>query len=256
MKIVTLNKENIETEHICCAFSDKKCTDGYNQKKEWLKKQFHKGFVFKRYDVKHKVFIEYGPAEHAWMPLKAPGYLLINCFWVAGQYKGGGYGKKLLQECLKDSKDLNGIVIVSSDKKRPFLADKKFFTKQGFEICDTAPPYYELLVKKNKPDAPMPEFKKSAKKNSFADDAVYSKGLTVLYSNRCPFTEYYVNTELQEIADSYKLPLNIVKITSQKEAQKIPTANSIYNVFYNGEFLTHEILSKKKFDKIWSGLKK
>ena len=28
-KYITLTKENIEKEHICCAFSDKKCKDSY-----------------------------------------------------------------------------------------------------------------------------------------------------------------------------------------------------------------------------------
>ena len=44
--IITLNKSNIEQEHICCAISDKKCKDSYEQKKQWLKKEFDKGYVF------------------------------------------------------------------------------------------------------------------------------------------------------------------------------------------------------------------
>ena len=31
-KYITLTKENIDTEHICCAFSDKKCIEGYEMK--------------------------------------------------------------------------------------------------------------------------------------------------------------------------------------------------------------------------------
>ena len=31
---ITLNKENIDKEHICCAFSDKKCSEGYELKKQ------------------------------------------------------------------------------------------------------------------------------------------------------------------------------------------------------------------------------
>ena len=30
---ITLTKENIADEHICCAFSDKKCKDSYELKK-------------------------------------------------------------------------------------------------------------------------------------------------------------------------------------------------------------------------------
>lgn len=62
---ITLTKENIAGEHICCAFSDKKCKDSYELKKEWLKKEFANGYVFRRIDERAKVFIEYVPAEKA-----------------------------------------------------------------------------------------------------------------------------------------------------------------------------------------------
>nr|MBP8644106.1 GNAT family N-acetyltransferase [Bacteroidales bacterium] len=64
--LITLTPENVEKEHICCAISDKKCTDGYQQKKQWLKQEFANGYVFRRIDARAKVFIEYGPAESAW----------------------------------------------------------------------------------------------------------------------------------------------------------------------------------------------
>ena len=32
-KFITLTKENIGKEHICCAFSDKKCKESYELKK-------------------------------------------------------------------------------------------------------------------------------------------------------------------------------------------------------------------------------
>ena len=68
-KYITLTKENIEKEHICCAFSDKKCKDSYELKKTWLKNEFENGYVFRRLDERAKVFIEYGPAEKAWVPV-------------------------------------------------------------------------------------------------------------------------------------------------------------------------------------------
>ena len=79
-KIITLDESNIDNEHICCAFSDKKCTEGYRLKKVWLKEQFINGYVFRRIDARAKVFIEYGPAEKSWVPVEAPDYLMINCF--------------------------------------------------------------------------------------------------------------------------------------------------------------------------------
>lgn len=62
-KLIELNSDNILEEHIYCAFSDKKCNESYELKKEWLKKEFDHGYVFRRIDARAKVFIEYGPAE-------------------------------------------------------------------------------------------------------------------------------------------------------------------------------------------------
>ncbi|MEG0775395.1 GNAT family N-acetyltransferase [Clostridium sp.] len=248
---VTLNEENIETEHICCALSDKKCVEGYLGKKKWLKEQISKGFVFKKLNVKHKVFIEYCSSDIAWLPVNAPNYMVINCFWVAGQHSGKGYGKKLLDMCINDSQDKDGIVVITSNKKKPYLCDKSFFIKQGFEVCDTAPPYFELLAYKNNHSAVNPRFNQSVKDNICSN----KNGLTVYYSNRCPFSEHYTNVVLKELAAKEGMELKIIKINSREQMNDLPSAFSIYSVFYNGKFITHEILNEAKFNKIIAGIK-
>ncbi len=100
-RFIELDKSNIEKEHICCAISDKKCKESYELKKEWLKREFENGYVFRRIDARAKVFIEYGPAEKGWAPISATNYFLINCFWVSGQYKGQGYAKNYWKMHLK-----------------------------------------------------------------------------------------------------------------------------------------------------------
>ena len=55
-----------------------------------MTERFAEGFVFKKLDVRGKVFIEYGPAEKAWCPIVADGYMHVDCFWVSGQFKGQG----------------------------------------------------------------------------------------------------------------------------------------------------------------------
>jgi ribosomal protein S18 acetylase RimI-like enzyme len=103
-ELIQLNSKNISEEHICCAISDKKCADSYQAKKTWLTKEFNNGYVFRRINERAKVFIEYGLAENAWIPITAPNYLNINCFWVSGKYKKNGYGKTLLQTAIDDAK--------------------------------------------------------------------------------------------------------------------------------------------------------
>lgn len=245
-EIITVNEKNVKDEHICCAISDKKCIEGYNAKKDWLTEQFKHGFTFKKLNVRHKVFIEYGPAEHSLEPIHADGYNLIQCFWVAGSYKGKGHARKLYEECEKDSANKNGLVVVCGDKKRPFLSDKKFFMHMGFELVDTAPPYFELWYKKGTPSAPTPSFFESAKLATVKDNG----GLTIFYSSRCPYTDYYVNREMVEIAKSHNLPIDVHFVDTSEKAKQLPVPFSIFSLFYKGKFVTHELLTKKRFEKL------
>ncbi len=242
--IIKLTHQNIDKEHICCAISDKKCIEGYEAKKDWIRKQLDDGYTFKKLDVRGKVFIEYTPAEKAWAPIDAPGYMMINCFWVSGQYKDKGTGKALYMECEKDSKDMNGIVVVTSNKKQPFMSDKKFFLKQGFKQCDSAQPYFELLYKPLKEGAPVPTFKSVAKQG----ECDIKEGLAVYYTNACPFTEYYV-AELEVTASIKGYKITTVKIDSREKAQEHFVPHTIYSIFKDGKFVTQHILNENYFDK-------
>ncbi len=244
-KIIIINNENIDNEHICCAIgNDRENQERSNQKKAWLKEAFKTGFVFKKYNIRGKVFIEYVPAENAWNPIEAPGYMFIDCFWVSGKYKGKGFGSILLNECEKDSKNKNGIVVLTSIKKKPFLADKKYFLKKGFEVCDQALPYFELLVKKNK-NAINPKFKDSVK----LMECPIKEGIVFYYTNHCAYSEAWAN-RLANYTNSKGLKSTILKINSKIEAQTAPTPFPTFTIFYNGQFLTHEILLEDKLDKL------
>lgn len=244
-KFIQLTKENIDEEHICCAFSDKKCTEGTLNKKHWLKNQFDDAYVFRKLDARAKVFIEYIPAEKAWVPVNAPGYMMINCFWVSGKYKKQGLGTKLYETCLNDAKDMNGVVVVTAKKKQPFMSDRAFFKKKGFKLADSAEPYFELWYLPLKEDAPVPRFKEIAKR---AKNDI-EKGMVVYYTDACPFNEFYVNTELKQAAEKRNIPLTIKKISTREEAQNHFVPHTIYSVFYKGEFKTQHVLNDNYFDK-------
>jgi len=246
-EFIRLTKGNIPKEHICCAFSDKKCTKGYEAKKAWLESQFDTGYTFRKLDARGKVFIEYVPAEEGWMPIIAPDYMLINCFWVSGRFKGHGYAKQLLDFCEKDSANKNGMIVVTGGKKRPFMSDTKFFKYFGFEKLDSAPPYFELWCKKLKPDAPDPKFRETAK----SGECPNKEGLTVYYSNACPYTDYYMEVEYKRLAKEKALPLKLIKIETKEQAQQLPAPFFIHSIFYEGKFLTQEILGPKKWDKMF-----
>ena len=248
-KFITLNRENIGKEHICCAFSDKKCKGSYELKKEWLTKEFDNGYVFRRLDERAKVFIEYVPAEKAWIPVNAPNYLMVNCFWVSGQYKGKGYAKALLQSVIDDAvqQGKNGLVTVAGTSKLHFMSDTKWLLRQGFEAIEKLPYGFSLLVRKINQDAQNPSFNESVKKGTCPDKT----GLTVYYSNRCPFTEYYIHQSLAETAKKRNIPLKIIKLKTMEQARTAPTPATIFSLFYNGKFVTTDISAcmDNRFDK-------
>ncbi len=249
-KIITLDKSNIDKEHICCAFSDKKCKDSYQLKKDWLKREFDNGYVFRRIDARAKAFIEYGPAGKGWAPVYAPNYLLINCFWVSGQYKGQGYGKELLRLALEDARTLgqDGLVTVAGTSKFHFMSDTKWLIRQGFESCEQLSSGFSLLVKKINLQAGHPRFNDSVRSGECDD----KDGLVVYYSNRCPFSEYHVTTSLAETAGKRQLPLKIIKLDTMEKAQSAPTPATIFSLFYNGKFVTTDlsVCMDSRFDKI------
>lgn len=45
------------------------------------------------------------------------------------------------------------------------------------------------------------------------------------------------------------IPFECIQLTSREDAKQAPCAFTTYGAFYNGKFLTHEILSAKKFEK-------
>lgn len=246
MEILKLTDKNIHEEHICCAFSDKKCNDGYLKKKDWLKTEFKNGYSFKKLNVRGKVFIEYVPIENSWLPLDGKNFMVINCFWVAGKFKGQGNGKSLLQECLNDAKNMDGIVAISSDKKRPFMTDPKFLEYMGFEIIDEAAPFFKLWGLKTNTTASFPKIMSSAKSGSCSN----KNGITAYYSNTCPFTEFYTTNLLSEYAKAKNVPLTVHHIKNKIDGHNMPIPWIINSIFYKGDLVTLEMKPNKHLDKL------
>lgn len=245
MDIISVTKENIEKEHICCAISNNKDCQ-VSSKKSWLNKRFEDGLVFKKCNVRGKCFIEYIPAEMAWGPINANDYMFINCFWVSGKFKGQGNANLLLEECIRDSKEKGkkGLVVLSSKKKMPFLSDPDFFKYKGFKLADTASPYFELLYLPFNSDSYKPSFKENV-----INPRVEEEGFILFYTHQCPFTAKYVPI-IEEFANNKGIQFKTVLLDTREQAQNAPSPFTSYSLFYNGKFITNEILSIKKFEKI------
>jgi hypothetical protein len=160
MEYINITKDNLENEHICCAISNNKDIQ-VSSKKAWLAERLDEGLVFLKSSERGKCFIEYIPAENAWNPIMADGYMYIDCLWVSGSFKGNGYSNDLLDSCIVDSREKGrkGLCILSSAKKKPFLADPKFLKHKGFTVCDESDNGIQLWYYPFTDSAEKPEFK-------------------------------------------------------------------------------------------------
>ena len=250
MEYLTLTAENLEKEHICCAISSNKDPQ-VRAKKDWLRARLEDGLVFLRAQERGKCFIEYIPAEKAWLPIQAEGYVHINCLWVSGSLKGHGYGDDLLDACIRDAREKGkrGLTAVSSPKKLGFLSDPKYLAYKGFRLADSAAPYFDLLYLPFEENAEKPHWKEHVRK-----PRIESTGFVLYYSHGCPFTAKYVPL-IEEKAREMNLPFKSVLLDSVEAAQDAPAAWTNYALFYNGDFVTHEIQSEKKFISLVETLK-
>lgn len=227
-------------QDICCAMSGKQSL----AKKEWLKQRFAEGLVFYRSVERGKCFIEYIPAENAWVPIDAADWLYINCLWVSGSMKGHGCSNDLLEKCLSDARaqGKKGICILCAEgRKREFLADPKFLSHKGFEVADVSDCGITLMCLPLNADTALPKFKNCAK-HPKAD----GEGFVLYYTDQCPFTYYWV-PKVQQAAQQNNIPFRAIHITDKEAAQNVSAPVTTYALFRDGVFLTQGIQSDKKF---------
>jgi ribosomal protein S18 acetylase RimI-like enzyme len=249
MGFIQITESNIETEHLCCALGTKQYENAVFEKKKWLTERMDEGLVFYRLDERAKVFIEYLPAEMAWVPIHAPNFMYINCLWVSGRYKNNGYARQMLNHCIEDAikRGMDGIVHLVGKKNYPYLSDKRFFEHMGFELVDQTEPYFQLVALKWNDQANVPSFKKQAKTKT--DDT----GISIYYTAQCPYAVGILE-DLKKIAANKNVPFKAYRITTREGAQNSPSIWTTFGLFYNGEFLTHEILSPNKFNNLLTKL--
>lgn len=239
-----LTAENLQREHLCCAIGDKKHQAGVASKKEWLRRRLSEGHVFRKLDARGKVFIEYAPLETAFVPVTGEGYLYIYCLWVAGAFKGQGYGRALLEHCLADARAQGkaGVCALSVNKKKPYLSDKKFLQKFGFETVDTSGDYELLALPLD--GGPRPCFTQGAK-----GQTVPWQELTVYYSPQCPYLGHCVE-QVRAYCTAKAIPLRLEAVDSVERAKAVPGVFNNWATFYGGRLIGLQPLNENALKKL------
>ena len=249
VEIIDANLDNILNYGIC-GYKNLK-HEGLRRKIEWLKDRLTEGMKIKTLysDVDGtQGMIEYLPGEYSWRPVEASGYMFIHCVFVGFKrdYKGKGYGSLLVAECLKEAREKNmrGVAVVT--RGGPFMAGKELFVKLGFEVVDTAPSDFELLVKRFDETAPTPKFKRGWEEKLNQ----YGEGLTIFQADQCPYLAKCI-PEISETAERvYGIKPKIIELTSCRDAQDSPCAFGVFGIVYNGKIIAEHMISSKRFSNI------
>ena len=198
-------------------------------------------------DKKCHGFIEYVPGEYAWRAVEANGYLFIHCIWISpNMFKNKGYGSLLVEECVKDAEKQGkaGVAVIASEG--PFMANKDLFLKNGFKEVQKSS-VFTLLVKQLK-KAEAPKFKECEIELSKYE------GLTVEYSNQCPWVARFMS-ELPETIKGKGLKINIVELKTAEQAQAAPSIYGVFSLVFDGRLLSDHYISNTRFLNIIKELK-
>ncbi|GJQ35535.1 MAG: acetyltransferase [Anaerolineaceae bacterium] len=254
-EIKSVNAGNIDESGFFCYMSKRK-EPGYKQKRDWLESRFTEGMKIK---VIHETggrdtaFIEYIPSEFAWRAVKAKGYMFIHCLWVVGKGKGKGYGKVLIDECIKDAhaQKLKGVAMLTSSLT--WLAGREIFERNGFTEVASAPPSFQLMV--NRFDSTPSTALRTGSKPTLPSDwdaraKAFGRGLTIIRTPQCPYIENGTYAILT-FAESRGIEAKVVELKTAKEVQeRSPFAYGVFGTVLDGKPLAYQYLLEKDFDKL------
>lgn len=244
-EIHDMTAENIFDYGFCGARSIEH--EGCRRKAEWFKKRITEGMKYKVLYSKEKGpigMIEYIPGDYAWRAIEADGYMVIHCLCIfAKWFRNKGYASRMIDECIKDATETKKLGVAVVTRKGAWMVGKEIFLKKGFEVADTAPPDFELMAKKFRKDASPPRFK-----GHWGDVLKkYPKGLTISWSDQCPYIAKSMKEITDLISERYGIEAKINEIESREQAQNAPSPYAIFSLIYNGKLLAFHPISSRRF---------
>lgn len=241
--IVNVTPDNAEKETFFCIKDVKSA--GFKSKQRWFKKRYDEGLRMKLLKIDDKMvgFIEFVPANQAWRPIDAPEFMFIHCIVVYSKKdRGKGYGAMLINEAIKEAKDLGLSGVCTMTSKGPWVAEKDVFENNGFQQIEKKG-RFELLSKKWNDSVEYPKLI-----DWTANQEKYS-GWNLVYSDQCPWHEKSA-FDLLNTAMDFGIDLKLKKIETVKEAKNAPSGFGTYSLLYNGKLIEDHYLSATRFRNI------
>ena len=243
IEAISVTPENVDTHGLFCVRSRK--NPGYTSKLAWFLREYSKGLrlkILRDQNGRQMGFIEYTPAEEAWRPVEAPGYLFIHCMYIYKKDdKGKGYASFLIENCIEDARKQGkaGVAVTTSDG--PWIASKEVFLKNGFEQVDQRGGFELLCYPLAEGPAPrLPDWE--AKQEQY-------DGWQLLFASQCPWHQKCAE-ELLGLAIEKGMPLKIKEIRTSEAARTGPSAFGTFALAKDGELLEYHYISKTRFKNI------
>ena len=237
----------------CCGIKNPE-HPGRVEKRRWLRANARLGLrakVLLSPDGKQAGYIEAIPGEHVWRGVDAAGYLFIHCVWIhSRQHQGKGWGQLMVEACVADAQKAGMKGVAVAAREGPWMANPRLFLACGFEAVDTAPPDYELLVRKFDEDAANPAFNRDFDRRA----AKYKRGLTIVRSSQCPYIAKFTAEIARAAASEYGIEPRIVELRTPRDAQNAPTPYAVFAIIHDGHVVADHQISCTRFRNIMKGI--
>lgn len=242
--LIDLSPENVSAHGLFC--SKNHHSFGFQQKSSWFAERYHEGMRIKLLeDRDHKAlgFIEYLPADAAWRPVHAPGYMFVHCIMVyPPKNKNKGHGTRLLKSCEQDAeaRAMAGVCAMTSPK--PWMAEKDLFLKNQYAVAEGRG-RFELVYKTWDPNAGLPRLLDwEARLKNY-------QGWHLVYADQCPYHEKAVQM-IAKTAREYGLEVQVHKLTSSAEAKEAPSGFGVFSLVHDGRLIEDHYISQTRFRSI------
>ena len=243
ISITEVNLDNVAQEGLFCVKNVK--APGYSAKLKWFRERVADGLKLKilKEDDQPLGFIEYVPAEKAWRPVVAPGFLFIHCIVIYSKDKRErNLGSLLIQDCLNDAKQnrKKGVSVMSS--KGSWIADKRIFIKNDFSLIEEKGRFelLEFKLDKRAPSAQLIDWERNLTRYS---------GWHLIYADQCPWHAKAVE-ELYKTSLDFDIDLKITQLKRPEDIQRSPSGYGVFGLVNNGKLLEDHYISATRFKNI------
>lgn len=244
IQLYDIRPDNVEQETLFCIKD--LLSPGFKAKQAWFEKRYAEGLrmkVLKNEAGKLLAFIEYTPADYAWRPVKASGFMFIHCMYVySNKDKGLGLGSQLVQACVDDAKakGLSGVCVMTS--KGTWMADRRLFEKNGFTQLESSD-RFELMSLKWDKGATVPCLL------NWNSELENYKGWHLLYADQCPWHLKAVDV-IRHTAKANGINLKLRRFETRQDIEKAPSGFGTFALIRDGKLLSDHYISETRFKNI------